>query len=199
MRHKRPHHNFPLMNLCSRCSYSLEGLPEDHVCPECGLAYHGETLRLEFKSHSDSWKTIAITAASTSWIVLVPAFRAQPYWKPFALVWLSAVIFRIAALMYRSMPENQGEFIVDRTGIRMHRPKLGSRFIAISIIKRAHYSIWTGRLVLFGQENQKLLSIRYWELGGQANSKKCARRISNLVDEQPPCVGSAGLNDSSPN
>jgi hypothetical protein len=30
---------------CPMCAYSLTGLPEDHVCPECGFAYD-ETMRI---------------------------------------------------------------------------------------------------------------------------------------------------------
>ncbi len=182
---------------CPKCGYSLEGLPEVHVCPECGLDYYGETLCLEFKAHSDSWRTIALTVVGTSWIALVPAYRAQSYWKLVFLLWLFAVVFRIIAHMYRSMPENQGEFIVDRKGIRMSRPKRGSKFIAISIIKRANYSIWTGRLVLFGHDAQKLLSIQYWELGGQANAKKCAQRINSLIVAKQSLDSPGGINDSS--
>ncbi len=29
----------PLLQECPRCAYSLRGLPTDHTCPECGLAY----------------------------------------------------------------------------------------------------------------------------------------------------------------
>ena len=36
--------------LCTRCGYSLSGLPERHNCPECGEAYDLEYVRRCWKS-----------------------------------------------------------------------------------------------------------------------------------------------------
>jgi len=29
----------PGLERCPRCDYDLQGLPQEHRCPECGLAY----------------------------------------------------------------------------------------------------------------------------------------------------------------
>lgn len=31
--------------MCLNCAYSLKGLPEEHVCPECGTEYTAERVR----------------------------------------------------------------------------------------------------------------------------------------------------------
>ena len=31
--------------MCLSCAYSLKGLPEEHVCPECGTEYTAEQVR----------------------------------------------------------------------------------------------------------------------------------------------------------
>ncbi len=32
-----------MLDACPRCGYSLQGLPADHACPECGLRYDRES------------------------------------------------------------------------------------------------------------------------------------------------------------
>lgn len=44
---------------CIHCGYSLEGLPQEHVCPECGRQYNFELIKLyqqDPKSFVQRWK-----------------------------------------------------------------------------------------------------------------------------------------------
>ena len=42
------------MQICLRCNYKLQGLPEEGMCPECGLEYGNDLILIGFKSASSS-------------------------------------------------------------------------------------------------------------------------------------------------
>ena len=44
------------LDRCPRCDYSLEGLPDHHVCPECGLKYDKS---METYGRSNRWLRLA--------------------------------------------------------------------------------------------------------------------------------------------
>lgn len=37
-------------DLCTNCGYSLQGLPDEHICPECSAAYSREEIAAKWKN-----------------------------------------------------------------------------------------------------------------------------------------------------
>ena len=166
------------MNQCPRCSYSLEGLPEVHACPECGLQYNGETTYLELKPSKTSWKGIAVVAVVTSWLAFDTGMR--PKWVSIVCIcfWSIMLIVTVGHHAYQLRQAQKGQLILDWLGIRFVRPNGGTDTIVISDIRRAKYSWMTGQLTVFGWDDQKLLTIPQWQLGGEWRAIDLANEIN---------------------
>ncbi|GJM25470.1 MAG: hypothetical protein DHS20C16_18850 [Phycisphaerae bacterium] len=169
------------MNKCPRCSYSLEGLPEIHACPECGLHYNGETTYVELKPSKTSWKMIAIVAVLTSWIAFDPGVRPKWIGVLFICFWSVMLVTTVGLHAYRLRQAQKGQLIIDWLGIRLVRPNGGTETILISDIRRAKYSSMMGRLSVIGWDDQKLLTIPQWQLGSEQSVIDLAHKINRLV------------------
>ncbi len=169
------------MNQCPRCSYSLEGLPEDHVCPECGLGYHGDTVFMPTRHMWMSWRHLVLGAGLTSWIMLYPGVRRWPFGEHLMIAWMVVVSASIIIYLLKARRSRKGELAIDRDGIRLTPPGLQQEFIRISDVREAKCSWWNGGLLVLGRDGRKLLSIPPWKLEGRHNCKECAYQINRHV------------------
>jgi hypothetical protein len=169
------------MNNCPRCSYSLEGLPEIHVCPECGLQYNGETTYLELKPSKTSWKMIAVVAVPTSWMAFDSGVRPQWVGTLSICIWSIMLVTAVGLHAHRLGQAQKGQLILDWLGIRLVRPNGGTETILISDIRRAKYSRLSGQLTVIGWDDQKLLSIPQWQLGSYWRVIYLAHEINRLA------------------
>jgi len=46
--------------LCPKCTYALQGLPDEHRCPECGLNYNHDVIRRVWQFSLDNNKLLKI-------------------------------------------------------------------------------------------------------------------------------------------
>ncbi len=169
------------MNQCPRCSYTLEGLPENHVCPECGLVYHGETIYFRLARSRFTWSQYAFVLAVSSLVILEIDLLDEPFRVPAMWLWVLIVPVLGAMSVVWSKNDPGGEFVVDRIGVRLRRPRLGTETIEMADIGRAKCSKWTGNLILLGENGQKLRSIPCAYLGGLKSVEACAKLINDAI------------------
>ena len=169
------------MNQCPRCSYSLEGLPEHHVCPECGLAYHGDMVFVKLRSDNSLWRFFPFACWAITSIVFNAPLRQSNMRETFIWIWVLLIPVLIGILIYRSKTGRLGEFVFDQDGVKLSHAAKGGEYIPMTEIKRAKYSLWTGYLTLYGWDDLVLLSISQWELNGVKNAKNCVNQINRHV------------------
>jgi hypothetical protein len=99
--------SLPGIERCLRCDYLQEGLPDEHRCPECGLAYD---------EHSRVWRPsrpFPIAAAVVFFGVVLPVVIVAllndatyaPFVKIGALLWFTLVLF--GAMRMRAIHRNK--------------------------------------------------------------------------------------------
>lgn len=49
----------PFEDRCPQCDYTLEGLPDNHHCPECGFAYRSKSFQV-FRERQYFWAYVAM-------------------------------------------------------------------------------------------------------------------------------------------
>ncbi len=170
------------MNQCPRCSYSLEGLPEDYVCPECGLAYHGETTFLKVRPSCTVLRFLMIAFGATTMLVLSIAARHWNWGSPFLWFWMIANCVVAVLIIIKINMGKCGELIIDRNGLSLNRPGAANEYIKMTDIKHARSRWWSGRVVLFGWDGRKMLSLSSWELNGPEHVTDCAHQINRHVE-----------------
>ena len=96
----------PVFKKCPRCEYSLRGLPANHVCPECGLAFD-ERCELYRVINPKQILLVWVAIFGGGWIVLrnlphLVNFAAASAWEKVAalaaLIWLFCVPFAVWCL-----------------------------------------------------------------------------------------------------
>ncbi len=174
------------MNQCPRCSYSLEGLPDDHVCPECGLEYHGETTYIVFIHRS--FDRLALISLSLMLVLgaslLHPAMQVSASFAIPLLVIVVSIALGIRHLLRLSC-DHFGELVLDHNGIRVILPDSPIATVRWNDVNRARYNWLTGCLTILGMEGQVLVSVPVWRLGSRGVGEQCAVLVAAyLIDNQ---------------
>ncbi len=170
------------MNQCPKCDYTLEGLPEDYVCPECGLEYHGDTTFVRLSSPSSRWIVLLLGAILFAWGMWQhppgTGISGRMVILPLLMFLFLATLLRWIARVHRRGNE---VFVIDRDGIRLTTDDSGAKVFALREIKCAKYSWWTGRLIVYGLNDQRLLSISLIRFEDEIECRHCAERINTLI------------------
>lgn len=87
-----------MIEACPRCGYSLQGLPVDHICPECGLRYDAQS---EVYRVRDPKAVFGAVGGGTAWLwgglALLDAYhRVPPPWR--MLIVLYGIAFLLASV-----------------------------------------------------------------------------------------------------
>ncbi len=99
----------PIFKRCPRCSYSLRGLPANHVCPECGLGFD-EDCELYPVTNPRQVVLVWIAILSGGWAALknlrhLEHLAATSVWEKVgvlaALAWIPFMIFAVVWLVRR--------------------------------------------------------------------------------------------------
>ena len=85
----------PVFKKCPRCEYSLRGLPANHVCPECGLAFD-ERCELYRATNPKQILFVWVAIFGGGWIVL----KNLPYMVNFAAASAWEKIAALAAVAW---------------------------------------------------------------------------------------------------
>src|SRR5213593_3772014 len=85
-------HDGPLrLSFCPQCDYSLIGLPEEGICPECGYRYDQTYTIVRCNAPRSAWVRLIIVAILIGLIVVSRRSAFAPTVIFFAAVYLMAI------------------------------------------------------------------------------------------------------------
>ena len=170
------------MDKCPQCDYVLEALPAAHVCPECGLAYHGETTIVKVCPISDSLMFLTIAFGGMT----IPAFgiaaRDWSWGVYFFGFWMFVNCVLAVRIIFKMYLGERGELVINRNGVSLTRPGAGTEYVKTADINHAKHRWWSIHMVVLGWDGRKMLSLNNWELNGSWNATNCAKQINRHVE-----------------
>jgi len=94
-------HTELMIDACPRCGYSLQGLPCDHNCPECGLRYDAQSAVYRVR---DPKAVFGAVGGGTGWlwggVALFDAYRTVPRpWRVLIILFWIIYLLETAWLM----------------------------------------------------------------------------------------------------
>lgn len=104
-----------MIPLCPVCGYSLQGLPEDHQCPKCGLRYDAESEIYFHVNPRVLWGAMVGSVGGLSGVTVT--IRSCDLGDPFSLARSMLFVFVVGsilgwvALRIRRMIEKRGVII----------------------------------------------------------------------------------------
>jgi len=166
--------------LCPRCSYDLTGLPETHVCPECGCPYDSHSTAIPLTGRKNQYVGL------TMWIPLVAllawikgrrgvGFVAMPFLAPFVVALVGTVVL---LLRRGGLPTR---LILHRDGIELVTPGQEPLTWPWHVIAGAAVSRVSGRFKIVGKDGNVLYARLYGRLGRFGVVERCAKEINARV------------------
>ncbi len=159
-----------MISSCPKCSYSLEGLPTVHACPECG-----------FECDQESRVFTRPRAGSKWWTAIFGVFAAIGIG-----VWLGTGIptpFLFAGIPFAAglirLQRRQAFALVGRTGVRFVAADGSEERYAPHAIVAARWSRVTGAVVLTGAADKTLKRVP----GEFFGSHMLAQSFASAVNE----------------
>lgn len=165
-----------MIDSCPVCRYSLTGLPDEHVCPECGFAYERDAILVEEPSYT--WKyapavvcvPILFLAATRLW------FGNFDGLFPASFLILT---FLVVGLLQARRPKNAG--LVSRTSLRIFRRGVVERQIPLAVIRNAKWSFVTGTIDITGTAGKTIFTVPNRLLLTNRRAKALASAINEYV------------------
>lgn len=134
---KKPKRRRRLPSICLRCGYSLRGLPQQYACPECGLAYDGDSVVFRARSYVWIWPV----AAAGSLVQLFNLPSISNALRPYTYVAIAFMFFFLLYLIsyvmrFRSNSVLEGQIVaVLGQGLFLKVDHLQRDFIPFESIK----------------------------------------------------------------
>jgi uncharacterized protein (DUF983 family) len=159
-----------MITACPRCGYSLEGLPDEHACPECGLPYHRQAVAIK-QTRNTAW-------AIASWIPVaffaaVNAVKGEPL---FAVLMLMGVVVGVAAMLWRRQaPTNM--VLVSPHDIRLHHSDGRIESIPMGDVANAKWSFVTGDIIIRRADGSVLRRLHPPFLASASRARRLAEVI----------------------
>lgn len=165
-----------MIDSCPVCRYSLTGLPDEHVCPECGFAYERDAILVE--EHSYTWKSYAAVACVPILFVVCISLLSG---RLGGLLPASFMIptSLVAGLWRARRPKNAG--LVSRTSLRIFRRGVVQRQIPLAVIRNAKWSFVTGTIDITGTDGETILAVPNRFLLTNRRAKALASAINEYV------------------
>jgi len=185
-----------MIETCPRCGYSLQGLPADHSCPECGLRYDAESA---IYRHLYPAAVFGFLGGGFAWfwgaINLFHAYHQvpKPWQAVILLCWLIFVVFTAAAGRYCYRLYKKGLLVaVLPEGLYLRLQKLDGEFIPWSNIARAAANKGVKSVALFIRDSRTVRDVT-----GVFRSPGEVERFAEQVNARTrPAEGAASNHDS---
>lgn len=164
---------------CAKCDYDLTGLPQEHICPECGFYYDVYSTSIRLKARRENW--IALIMGLTYFCYFVGLRQRGPLRMPgwflvlFSIVFVGMFLFRL-----RKSQTVADRMIFTRAGFVLYSTISTSIPVPWSVIKSASCSWVDGALCILRTDDQGPMKISHRLLGGVRIAKRCAAEINRL-------------------
>ncbi len=167
---------------CARCRYSLKGLPDHHICPECGLAFD-RSSRLYYPHCRRDVSMTWVFIVSTVLLYGIIFFSGFPFiWKwNFAnvavLVCVGLGMFEVLHLWRRP----QRTIVLTPKHLAIVGPKGHELVMAKSNVLSAKWSRTHGEIIIFLKDNRTMALPGRTFLGSHSKAKTFASVLSNTL------------------
>lgn len=170
-----------MIESCPRCGYSLQGLPADHACPECGLRYDSHSTVYRHLHPAAVFGMMGGGVAWTwGWVNLFHAYHVVP--RPWRIVILAFwTLFGIATILgarYCYRLYKRGLLVaVLPDGLYVRLQRLDGEFIPWSNIARAAANKGVKSVALFIRDSRTVRDVT-----GVFRSPAEVERFANQVN-----------------
>jgi hypothetical protein len=130
-----------MITACPRCGYSLEGLPDEHACPECGLRYHRQAVAVA-QSRSTGWEVTILV--SFGLVIILNLIEGR---QLFSVLMLGIATIVVAGILWRrEKPTNL--ILVSPYEISLHYADGRIESIPMADVATAKRSFVTGDVII---------------------------------------------------
>jgi len=163
-----------MISRCPNCGYSLRGLPEEYLCPECGFSY--DVNCVVFAEPRNAWKGLAVLNS-----VILLAFAARGVLRGWSeadsLSILPFGVMMLGWLWHLSRPPKR--IVISSQEIVLLKTNQERQTIAMSLVGDAHWSWTTGDIHLYGMDGEEMVTIERRFLASNARAKRAVAEIES--------------------
>lgn len=166
---------------CYLCGYDLQGLPDDHACPECGLPRE-RRAKLFHEGHGLSrGVTILVLVGWFSFALGLLSWTSP--WLMFGALVASIASFMAAYIAHKRRRNElpRVRVIVLSTGVVVLDRPQSWRFHAWTDIGGVKRVVWNGGVVLFNGKGRSIESWAASPLGGRFWAGEFARAVESCL------------------
>jgi len=162
------------LKTCPRCDYNLTGLPDEHICPECGFEYdpHAAFMRLSRRRRVWELAVMATALLLAGWFLPRQGGRTKENVFFCAFI-LAALLLDLLSL---SLQHVAASITLNRLGFSVTDVRGLSRTIPWRALRRARCGWISGNLIAHGTNRTRIL-ILCRQLGGRRKARDLARQI----------------------
>lgn len=165
-----------MIERCPNCRYSLRGLQNHQLCPECGKEYERDSLL--FTPGRLVWKIVAISNS----IALL--FLGGIAWFAGADILIGSLLLAFAGMfaasLWRARDTNR-YVLVSPSAIRLFAPGVQTSEIRMQDVVRARWSFTAGRIIIEGRDGLELISIGSGFLGSARKARDLVENVNRFA------------------